>query len=306
MMLATEFQDYTLSGLHVRSCIALPGLTLCDPAAEPDVYVREGHVTGAGTLLGAAQAGFRTVGDALLLAIRDVGTFSVRGGSEIVIDAQPGAPAADLGLYVMGPALGAILHQRGVFPLHASAVEVRGQAIAFSGATGAGKSTLAAFLNRRGYPLLADDVSAIAFGEAGAAAVWPGPPRLKLAPEGLDALAKQVASLQPAGGTRDKYQLPVARAAGTATPVPLRRLYILADGAGDPRTEPLSGLVAIDAVGGQTYCPEFVHSLGLQAGWFALAVRLAQAIEVRRLIRPRGFQHMERVLDVLEREAATL
>ena len=80
--------------------------------------------------------------------------------------------------------------------LHASAVAVEAGAVAFCGASGTGKSTVAYSLGRRGYPPCADDAVAIEFGRH-----WPEliplPFALKLRPAsaayyGEDAGAREV------------------------------------------------------------------------------------------------------------------
>ena len=88
-----------------------------------------------------------------------------------------------LRLPLLGAVLATLLHQRGLFVLHASAVEIAGDATIFLGAKGQGKSTLAAALYGRGHSLLADDIVALVFDHDGTATVISGFPHIKLWPE---------------------------------------------------------------------------------------------------------------------------
>src|SRR6185436_17962029 len=63
-----------------------------------------------------------------------------------------------VGFHLVRSVTGAVLQQRGLLPLHASALLLGAGAIALLGPSRAGKSTLAAALARRGHPVLADDV----------------------------------------------------------------------------------------------------------------------------------------------------
>src|SRR5258708_9269606 len=92
--------------------------------------------------------------------------------------------------------MGAIFHQRGLLPLHANAIEVGGQAVAFVGPSGAGKSTLAAYFRDRGYRVLCDDVCVVSFGSDGEPLAWPGIPRIKLSGRALAALVRRVCDLE--------------------------------------------------------------------------------------------------------------
>ena len=62
------------------------------------------------------------------------------------------------GLSLFGSPWAAVALQRGLLPLHASAVSRAGAVHAFSGASGGGQSTLAAALGRHGLPFFADDL----------------------------------------------------------------------------------------------------------------------------------------------------
>ena len=60
--------------------------------------------------------------------------------------------------YLVGPVLAFVLRLRGALALHASAVRVGDRALALVGPHGAGKSTTAAALGRRGCGVISDDV----------------------------------------------------------------------------------------------------------------------------------------------------
>ena len=73
----------------------------------------------------------------------------------------PGLSHDDLCVYLIGPIMGFVLRQRGVTTLHASSITFHGRAIALVGDAGAGKSTTAAALGLRGWPVLCEDVCAL-------------------------------------------------------------------------------------------------------------------------------------------------
>ncbi len=67
----------------------------------------------------------------------------------------------DLMVYLLGPVFAFVLRLRGFTSLHASAAVIRGNAVAFVGPGGAGKSTIAGALARGSYPILGDDVAVL-------------------------------------------------------------------------------------------------------------------------------------------------
>lgn len=75
---------------------------------------------------------------------------------------EAGTPPQDIAIFIIGTVFGLLLHQREQVVLRASAARVGGKAVLFCGASGAGKSPLAAALAQCGYPLITDDVCALA------------------------------------------------------------------------------------------------------------------------------------------------
>lgn len=78
--------------------------------------------------------------------------------------------------------IGTALTLQGEEPLHATAIDLGGVAVALLGASGVGKSTLAAHLISRGGELVTDDMLRVAFVD-GKVLAYPGPYRLKLLEE---------------------------------------------------------------------------------------------------------------------------
>lgn len=94
---------------------------------------------------------------------------------------------SDAAVYLLGPVLGLLLRLRGVTCLHASAVALGERAVVFAGPAGAGKSTTAAALGRRGHAIVSDDIVAIEERDGGFF-VFPAHPYLGLWPESVEML----------------------------------------------------------------------------------------------------------------------
>lgn len=118
-----------------------------------------------------------------------IGRFLITEGRTVVVEPAPAALEEDLLPFLTGPAMIALLHQRGYLVLHASCVVVNGIAAAFLGAKGFGKSTLAACLYARGHSLISDDIVPVDFA-GGTAWTLPGYPRIKLYPDSVVAAGR--------------------------------------------------------------------------------------------------------------------
>jgi hypothetical protein len=126
--------------------------------------------------------------------------------------------------------------QRGGVPLHAAAVEIGGRAVLLTGASGAGKTTLAAACHRAGHRLLAEDLACVVFDgalgpfPAGAgAAVVPGPALVRLRPDVAALLGPLDGEVVEGPPDRVRVALAPERR-GDCRPVPLAAVVFLADG----------------------------------------------------------------------------
>jgi hypothetical protein len=296
--------SYVVAGLKVISEFPLPEL-LPDPRADtdPDVDIRYGSVPK--TLPGATRPmpEAQITPDAVLLNIPSVGRFHVRAGKEIRVEPDSEVKAEDLRLFLLGSAFGAIYFQRGYFPLHASVVVINGSAVAFSGDPGAGKSTLAAWMNSQGHPLLCDDVCVIRFADDHQPMAYPAFPRLKLWTDALSAFDIDPRKLQRDYSRADKYHL---SAAGEfrLEPAPLRHINLLkfSDDLAAPHVEDINPAHAVPLLRDNTYRFQYISALGLTKSHFLDCVKLAKNTQTHFLLRPRQLSAMSDCQRLIEEQ----
>jgi hypothetical protein len=278
------YHDYSVFGLRVRSELELPELYAGDWIGQPDVTVSMGDVPSTN-----GGEGLHADGDSLVLTIPGVASYRMEGGGSIVVQRAHGAPDRNVRVFLLGSAFGALLHQRGLLPLHANAIEIEGKAVAFLGESGAGKSTLAAWFHDHGYRVLADDVCVVQFDEHGRPLACPGLPRLRLWQEALDASGRRSADYSRSyadEGVWNKYDVPV-RAQSCPGQVRLAALLVLGRGE-QAELVPLSGVAAAEAVFAHTYRGGYLGLLEDRQNHWSGAVRLVRSTPVYRLTRAWG------------------
>ncbi len=93
--------------------------------------------------------------------LSDIGQAFVTGGNEICLCIYEGVPQNNISMFICGWCMAFLFSQRGYSAFHCTALEVGEECIFVSGVSGAGKSTTALELIRRGYRYLADDIAMI-------------------------------------------------------------------------------------------------------------------------------------------------
>ena len=175
---------YHAWGLSIASFaeLPLPPADPADAAKSADVWVTAAAIIPPEPI--PSLTGYLIDGDSIYLQRPGIGRFEIRAGSDVIAELDPGYSDLDVASFVVGAALGVILHQRGLLVLHACAVELGGRVVAFAGGSGAGKSTIALALLARGARLVTDDVLALRVGRDSVLAI-PGAPIQKLWPDSL-------------------------------------------------------------------------------------------------------------------------
>jgi hypothetical protein len=269
---------YRVFGLSFHSERELPDLSIDrSPGDDPDVSILWKIDSG-----GVTSSGVDPVPGGAVLRIEGAGAYDVRHGRSIVVTPIPGAPEPNVRLFLLGSAMGLLLHQRGLLPLHANAVEIDGMAIAFMGPSGIGKSTLAAWFHDRGHRVLADDVCAVSFDAGGSPWVQPGIPRLRLWRNSLEAAGRSAHGLQRSfvgDDAYDKWDFPI-RWDGQANPsVQLAAICILSR-SGPLAVSPIDGVAAIEELFALTYRGAMLTQAGTASSHWRDCIRLQRAVPI--------------------------
>lgn len=232
---------YRAYGLRIHSDVALPFAPLPGPpASAPEVVVRLGVVPetlpgGPGNL--TRTPFWQARSGAFLMHVEGVVRYRVTGGRHVLIEPLGGDDAC-IGDVVAGPLFTFVLQQRGVVTLHAAAVAAEAGAVLLCGRSGIGKSSLAAALVERGYPLLSDDVAGVVRDAGGRATALPAFARQRLSAHVVDEMRWRDRVQSRVRQEREKYWIPAQRAC--AVPLPVRAAFVLTAGdRPDIGTEPV-------------------------------------------------------------------
>jgi len=279
-----ECWHYAYSGLSVVSNLHLPEWEAFQSAQAPvlpDLTIHfqpsQGETRETLSTISAEECQF---------FISDVGHYKVRASGEIAIREEPGADIRAVRAFLLGSALGAFYHLRGLLAFHASVVQVGDAAIAFCGESGAGKSTLAAWMNTLGHPLVSDDLCRIEFSEAASVSVYRSATRLKLWQDTLDILKWGEAPRDRDHARMAKFHVPVT--SDSLPPfLPLQAIYLLVWG--DLGLTRLTGLAALRRlIGAATYRGELLEPMERLGGYWSQCAELVQRVPVWEFSRPKN------------------
>jgi hypothetical protein len=288
-MSSSAVHRYRAFGLSLLSEVELPELALANAPADV-------RIVRAAIAEPSSRGGLEKIAGGALLNLPGVARFRISGGAEIVVEPDIAASARNVRLYLLGSAMGVLLHQRALLPLHANAVVIEGRAVAFSGHQGAGKSTLADYLHGQGLALLTDDVCVVDVTSDGTARAWAGIPRLRLWKDALERSGRAAVDHARSYDDYDKFDVPVTSEVPVA-PVPLAAVYLLRrsdDGAAEVIARRLTGAEAVAALVSNTYRGEYVARVGDPALHLLQCTRLAERIAVFELTRPWNTARIER------------
>jgi hypothetical protein len=297
---------YSVFGLVLQSNLPIPGLNSIKPVPGlPDVRIQ---LCSPGTLsldfLRGHEELSYTSSYLGLNAEPALRIWKVAGGSHLHLSYSDGmefwvdregkniwgiwpveSSIEDASTYLLGPVLGLLLRLRGVTCLHASAIAIGGRAVVFVGSAGAGKSTTAAALARRGLAVLSDDIVALSEID-GAFRVMPAYPYLSLWPESVNMLYGSPEALPRFIGNWEKRYL--ADGSGgvifAVSALPLGVVYLLGERAGDPapRVEAVLAQQSLISLVANTYATNTLDST-MRAMEFEVLGRLVSTVPIRKV-----------------------
>lgn len=281
---------YSAYGLSIASELELPEFDELDHKPMPvDVRIRFGSVQEDTTREVPREYGSAYLADNRVYYRHAlVGLFEMTNGNVITIQRGPDYDEGFTRMCITNLALGVILHQREVFTLHASAVEVQGEAVVFLGDKGAGKSTMATAMSRHGHALITDDVLGILTSGDDGVRVLPGYAQVKLLPDAVsNVLEDNPENYQQVYQQTSKR---VHRVEGKRheEPIPLRSIYVLREDK-EIRIDPLAPRDAFFTLMRQAYLRRLVGPTRA-AQWYTEACsNVVNEAGIYTLSRPKDF-----------------
>lgn len=220
--------DYGLCGWRVRSDLELPEVADCSfEDSEVDIHIYLGCLPSLTGRVVFSLPHYQVFTDgSCLVTMVGVGRYWVQGGNRVLVEPVAKASAKDLRIFLLTTVLGILAHQRHLLPLHAAAVCWQQKAWLLVGATGSGKSALAAALVQRGADLICDEVAVCAPQHVSHPVVWPSFPWMKLSGHVLVGLGIATETLSFIRDGLPKHFMKVG-GSESAKPYDIERIFIL-------------------------------------------------------------------------------
>ncbi len=275
---------YRAYGLNIVSEIPVTGFQVVEKILPPDVTIKEGVVPDQIDPVINEGVLFQSNDHEYLLKVDTVASYYVKNGNEITVQMNKDCSIHEVSAFLIGSAFGAVIHQRRLLPLHASTVVYKNKCLVFMGISGAGKTTLAAALIRKGALFVADDISVIDF-SGRRPAVIPAFPSIKIWKDSLKHLQIENSGLHKVRDELEKYYLPVENYVNSSQRVDM--LFALSThNKNELVINAVEGIDKFQLVKRHTYLFRGIPKTGLEINHFEQVTRLIRDIHLYRVIKP--------------------
>lgn len=291
----------TTYGLYGLACASEVELPHCPASSgRSDFNIRYGSVPAALENVRTSSPVFQAAPGNYLLRIDGVGGFWARAGEEIVVEPAANADRSAVLLFLLGSALTALLHQRGLLVLHGSALAGPKGAVLLAGASGRGKSTITAALADRGYPVLCDDTAVVTLDGDAQPVIQPGIAVLKLWPDALRRLDRRPEDFSLVRRGLEKRQVALAAPSAVAIPTRLSAIFCLTTHpAGSVVESVIANSAKFDMLLALTKNPRVFEGLGRLADHFRVATSVAARVPMTSIARPRGRETVSEIQTIV-------
>lgn len=296
---------YRAFGLTIVSDVVLPELEqvqneILEQKATLDVSIVKVDMTRNWNLLGVEEGkSFFVQKQFCMFEVPGVAIFKVEAGKYITVSPFEGSAEDKVRLFLLGTCMGIILFQRGVLPIHGSAIKIDGKVFAIVGDSGAGKSTLARSFIERGFQLLTDDVIAVSLTEDGVPVVTPSYPHQKLWQESLDQFGIESSQFRPIYDRKTKFAIPLDDQFNRNV-LPLAGIVELFKSNKDEiEMEEIPGLERFYTIYRNTYRNFIMRGSGLMDWHFEFSSKIMRHLEFYRIFRPKNRFTANELVDLI-------
>ncbi len=287
---------YKIFNLKTSATFEIPAAPEIAPTGDIDVTVTQGEVGDSfkqheNTIFFKEDYYFCYITPSELYVHVCGFNISVKNGNEIAIEPPKGGYEKEL-LYtfLLGTAFGGLCIQRGMLPIHGTAIEKDGKAVVLSGFSGAGKSAISEILVAKGMRFLADDVSVLEYSSDGPI-IHPAYPQRKLPADTAKEIGIDCTGFEPINeDNRDKFLIKNKEQwCGEAMPLhSVVEIMAVRRNDGEyfePQIELKTGTDSMFALRRNLYREKFYEGCGFEPQRMKLLLQAAASSKVYRLIR---------------------
>lgn len=294
MISMSERYKYRAFGLVIASEFPIVQIPYAEDREEADVMICRKNLDA----YKIPENDILIESDAVMFGIPHIGSFRVTEGKLIEADCLEKGSETHLAVYLMGSCMGAILHQRGLMPLHGSCVTNGKRAILITGESGAGKSTLASEFLSHGWRLLTDDVAAVRDIET-IPLVQSSYPSQKLWQDSLEHYAREAERVHSLyfNENREKFGVSVADMFCEGT-VPLSLIVLLIPADTESCIQPIEGFAKVNQLMCATY-RFYMIAKEKQQQHFQRCAALSLKVPMALVLRKKGVQSAECLYEMI-------
>ena len=293
---------YKVYGLTVESDIVCDELVLWDERLDneiPDVIIELGELPVEVQRLLEEGKTYQYESDLMWFKVPNIATYCISKGKTVSINKDPKATVLDVKQFLLGSCLGMIMLQRDMIAIHGGTVVINEKGLLITGERGAGKSTLTSTLREKGYPLLADDVSAFKLNE-----VQPAYPQQKVCEDMMELLGYNPDHYRSISlDSKKKYLIPVKNQFNNQAK-PVQAIIELIDDnqVQNLEVKELKGTEKLMTIYRNIYRIEMKMYAGINPDFLKRCVELAQEVLVYQMRRPRGKWSVDHQIEWIEQQ----
>ena len=297
-----DYFYYKAYSFSMQSSFPIPELLPSIQSNTTDVVIKMAPIPGLEDCLQTTSRCIQVNPHQFLLNIDQVAHFLIEDGKSIIIEPYEGVTDVEIRLYLLGSAFGVLMHQRGLLPVHGSAIIHQQKAILFCGRPGIGKSTLAAGFIKKGFKILADDICVVTLDQRNDPMVHPGYPQMKLWTDSLRKLDYQIHPALTSRSKPKKYSLPL-NLEFSHDPVGLAGIYIINKGtSGECKiSEPLE-MNKVNLLSNHIYRQNYMKHMPVNLNPFQVLNRIANLCFVKLVERPTQGFHLEKLIQLIDHD----
>ena len=222
----SNYYFYNVHGLNIKSSFFFPELIEGNMDVDAVIYFEKPNLFDITPIKPKSDFSKIVFSSQDILYLYDnQPLFRVRKGAEIIVNPKVKIDLIFLRYLILGQGIGTLLMQRGNLVLHASSVNMGGEAVVFIGLCGYGKSTIATALNQRGYSFITDDVLRIEFQDNKKTLAFPSYPASKLWNDTITNLNHEKVSFINIHPDVEKFSFNINNF--SKKPLPIKTIYVL-------------------------------------------------------------------------------